>query len=77
MPDQRKHKDVIISDTAKVNFEKILQETKENFGNSIALKLLVRFKEFINLIGYKPYLFGYYLRSKNIRKFVLTKSHLV
>jgi plasmid stabilization system protein ParE len=77
MPDQRKYRDVIISDTAKENYEKILQETKENFGNSIALKLIVRFKRFINIIGYQPYLFGYYLRSKNIRKFIFTKSHLV
>lgn len=32
MLDKRKHRLVIISDTAKENFDKILQETKENLG---------------------------------------------
>ncbi len=29
----KKHRAVIISETAKANFEKILRETIENFGN--------------------------------------------
>jgi plasmid stabilization system protein ParE len=72
-----KHRVVIISKTAKENLEKILQETKENFGNAVVLKLISRFEGFVNIISYQPYLFGYYLRSKNIRKFILTKSHLI
>ena len=77
MLDKKKHKVVIISSTAKENFEKILQETQENFGNKISLKLILRFEKFISIIGDQPYLFGFYLKSKNIRKFILTKSHLV
>ncbi len=73
----KKHRTVIISETAKANFEKILRETVENFGNPVALKLISRFDGFINIISYQPNLFGYYLRSKNIRKFILTKSHIV
>ncbi len=74
---ERKHREVIISETAKDNFEKILQETKDSFGDSAVKKLILRLEGFINLISYQPYLFGYYLRSANVRKFILTKAHMV
>ena len=77
MLDKKKHRVVIISETAKENFKKILEETKEGFGDKAVLKLISRFEGFINIISYQLYLFGYYLRSRNIRKFILTKSHLV
>ncbi len=77
MLDKKKHRIVIISATAKENFEKILQETEEKFGNRTSLRLILRFEKFISIIGLHPYLFGFYIRSKNIRKFILTKSHLI
>jgi plasmid stabilization system protein ParE len=77
MLNEKKHRNVIISETAKENLEKILQETKAGFGDAVVLKLIQRFEGFVKIIAYQPYLFGFYLRSKNIRKFILTKSHLV
>lgn len=77
MPNEKKIRIVIISETAKENLQVILNETKVSFGDSAAKKLILRFEEFINIIPYQPFLFGYYLRSKNIRKFLLTKSHMI
>lgn len=62
MLDEKKHRIVTISETAKGNLETILDETKEGFGDVAVLKLISRFEGFINIISFHPYLFGYYLR---------------
>ncbi len=77
MPDKPLIRHVNISESAENDFEKIIQETISKFGVVAAGKLITRFGEFINIAGSYPYLFGYYLRSKKIRKFILSKNHLV
>ena len=77
MPDIPLTRQINISESAARDFDKIIQETISGFGDIAADKLIARFGEFINIIGSHPYLFGYYLRSKNIRKFLLSKNHLV
>ncbi len=65
MLDKKKHRIVIISATAKENFEKILQETEEKFGTKTSLKLILRFEKFISIIGLHPYLLLLYPIKKH------------
>ncbi len=66
MPDKKKYRKVIISATAKENFEKILQETEEKFGTKTSLKLILRFEKFISIIGLRPYLLAFISGQKTL-----------
>ena len=68
---------VTISHQAEIEFEKIYLNTIEVFGKTVAKKLFDKFCRFKDTISLHPYTYGYYYRSKSIRKFILTKSILV
>jgi plasmid stabilization system protein ParE len=68
---------VIISHQAEMEFEKIYLNTISEFGKTVAKKLFNKFCRFKDTILLHPYVYGYYYRSKSIRKFILTKSILV
>ena len=70
-------KPVIISLQAETAFSKIYHNTVKEFGEAVAKKLFRKFCHFKELVSLQPYVYGYYYRSKSIRKFILTKSILV
>ena len=70
-------KPVIISKQAEFDFEEVYKESKEEFGETVANKLFSKFCHFRHSVAFYLYAYGYYYRSKFIRKFILTKSILV
>ena len=70
-------KAVIISFQAEQEFDEIYAYTVKEFGEPVAKKLFKKFCYFRNMVSLHPYAYGYYYRSKSIRKFILTKSILV
>ena len=68
---------VTVSSHAELAFEKIYLLTIEIFGKSVADKLFLKFNRFRDTVSTHPFAYGYYFRSKSIRKYILTKSILV
>ena len=68
---------VVISSQAQLDFEAIYQRTHAEFGPVVAKKLFNRFNRFSLMVSQFPFAYGFYFRSRSIRKFILTSSILV
>ena len=68
---------VVVSRHAELAFEKLYLHTIDIFGKPVADKLFNKFVRFRNTVPLHPFAYGYYFRSKRIRKYILTKSILV
>lgn len=70
-------KQVIISQTAKEDYNKIANEIESTFSRKSFELFISRFEKFLITISFHPRIFGYYHKKKNIRKYSLTKYHLI
>ena len=77
MPKRNKPKPIIISPQAKEDIDSILLYLSENWNPKPVDDFLSRLEAFYLAISLNPRIFGYYDKRKNIRKYVLTRYHVI
>ena len=68
---------VVVSPQAKLDIAQILFYLKENWSQKIVDDFLQKLQIFYHIISINPTIFGYYSRSRNIRKYALTKQNII
>jgi len=72
--DRRK---IVISPEAKEDIENILSYLNKNWGNLIVQEFLQKLNTFYYIVSVNPRLFGFYNKSKNIRKYLISRQNIV
>jgi len=72
--DRRK---IVISPEAKEDIENILSFLNKNWGNLIVQEFLQKLNTFYYIVSVNPRLFGFYNKSKNIRKYLISRQNIV
>jgi len=72
-----KPKPIFISDTAKADYRRIVIEIEPLLSKKSFESFIGKFERFLVQVAFNPRIFGYYLKSRNIRKFSLSKYHMV
>lgn len=73
----KKPKPVLISPEARDDIAAVLRYLESPWSEKAVNHFLERLTSFYRLIALQPRLFSYYNKRKNIRKFALTKHHLI
>jgi len=68
---------IVISPEAKEDIENILSYLNKNWGNSIVQEFLQKLNTFYYIVSVNPRLFGFYNKSKNIRKYLISRQNIV
>lgn len=72
-----KRKPVIISPQAKQDIELSLQYLAKHWNQKVIDNFLLKLELFYNIVSINPHVFGYYSKSRNIRKYAITKQHVI
>jgi plasmid stabilization system protein ParE len=72
-----KPKPLFISNTAKADYKRILIEIEPLLSQKSFEKFIRKFERFLLQVSFNPRIFGYYLKSRNIRKYSISKYHMV
>ena len=70
-------KPVIISPQAKEDITNILSYLVRNWDQKVVDEFLQKLQLFYYIISMNPTVFGYYNKSRNIRKYALTKHNII
>lgn len=70
-------RNVIISPQAKEDILNIIVYLKEHWGQNVIDEFLQKLETFYRIISLNPRLFGYYNKSRNIRKYAISKQHII
>ena len=68
---------IVISPEAKEDIENILSFLNKNWGNLIVQEFLQKLNTFYYIVSVNPRLFGFYNKSKNIRKYLISRQNIV
>jgi plasmid stabilization system protein ParE len=77
MAKRNKPKPVIISPQAKEDITQILSYLSQNWNQKVVDEFLQKLQLFYYIISISPQVFGYYNKSRNIRKYALTKQNII
>jgi len=77
MAKRNKPKPVIISPQAKEDITNILSHLSTNWNQKVVDEFLQKLHVFYYIISINPKVFGYYNKSRNIRKYALTKQNII
>ncbi len=77
MAKRNKPKPVIISPQAKADITHILSYLSKNWNQKVVDKFLQKLHAFYYIISINPQVFRYYNKSRNIRKYALTKQNII
>ncbi len=77
MAKRTKQKPVIISPQAKDDISHILSYLSKNWNQKVVDEFLQKLHAFYYIISINPKVFGYYNKSRNIRKYALTKQNVI
>ena len=70
-------KAVIISPQAKEDILYIMIYLKEHWEQKFIDEFLQKLETFYHIISTNPRLFGYYNKGRNIRKYAISKQHII
>ena len=70
-------KKIIISPEAKEDLKNILSFLTENWGDQVVQEFLQKLNTFYYIVSVNPRLFGYYNKSKNIRKYLISRQNII
>ena len=70
-------KQIVISPEAKEDLQNILSFLAENWGNHMVQEFLQKLNTFYYIVSVNPRLFGYYNKSKNIRKYLISRQNII
>ena len=68
---------IVISPQAKEDILNILRYLQESWSQKTTDNFLQKLEIFYSIISINPNLFGYYNRTKGIRKYALTKQNII
>jgi plasmid stabilization system protein ParE len=70
-------KKIVISTEAKEDLENILSFLSENWGDKVVREFLQKINTFYYIVSVNPRLFGYYNKTKNIRKYIISRHNII
>lgn len=70
-------KKIVISPEAKEDLTNILSFLAENWGDQVIQEFLQKLNTFYYIVSVNPRLFGYYNKSKNIRKYLVSRQNII
>lgn len=74
---KNKQQIIIISPQAKEDILYIIVYLKEHWSQKIVEEFFQKLEIFYRIISTNPRLFGYYNKSRNIRKYAISKQHII
>ncbi len=77
MAKRNKPKPIIISPQAQEDIKNILKYLSQNWNQKVVDEFLKKLEIFYYIISINPRIFGFYNKSRNIRKYSITKQNII